>query len=659
VTSPAASIEFTSDEHPRTRNRALDGLRAFAVAAVLAFHGGVVHMHGGYLGVDVFFVLSGFLITSLLVSEYETRRALNLGRFYLRRAKRLLPALLVVILAVSLGAWLLTPPGLYPNLHEDVLAAFFYVSNWHLMLGPNSYFTILNPPTPLTHTWSLAIEEQFYLLWPLVVIAVLGRRHRVGRLGLLAAAGAVASALEMALGYHLGWSVDRLYYGTDTHAQGLLLGAAAACLVIEAQRDPAALGPWSRRCLTALPVAGPVAIVAGLFLMQRAFGNSSWMFQGGFFAVALCSTVAVTYFVRHPGTVVARALSVRPLVYLGQISYGIYLWHFPIFHWLTSHATGVPVVPLFFLRVGVALAAAVLSYHLIEMPIRASRWPLTWRGAAVAGAAAALILATSLVAATVANDVPNPPVPAAATGVSHPVRVMMLGDSMMWTLADYLDNWGPHYGLDMNNGAIIGCGLVASMQGEQHGIASGRYNDCLLRYDGYFPLRRIWAQSIAAWHPDVVVVLAGRWEAQNLQIRGQWLNITQAAFRQRVTRSLGFIAADAAVVHAKLVYLTAPCIWDGEQLDGAPWPEDDPARFALYNHLLRHDAKLFHADVFDFQRLVCPSGAMQYRVHGYLLRTADGVHFQADAAPYIAPRLLPFLRRVGLANRRALAAARR
>jgi peptidoglycan/LPS O-acetylase OafA/YrhL len=647
TTTDSTPLEFTADEHPKTRNLALDGLRAFAVASVLAFHGGLNHFHGGFLGVDVFFALSGFLITSLLISEFDGRSKISLGRFYLRRAKRLLPALLLVIVAVCVVTMWVSPPGLFPGLYSDVLAAFFYFSNWHLMGGSSNYFTLLSPPSPLTHTWSLAIEEQFYIVWPLIVLGVLRLRHRVSTLGALAATGAVASAALMFYGHQHGWSVDRLYYGTDTHAEGLLLGAATACALFAYRKRP----PSTSGCdlTTYLKYAGPIAMIAGLLIMQRAHGSSGWMFEGGFLAMALCSSVSVAYLVTWPTTYVARALAWRPLVYVGQISYGIYLWHYPIFHWLTSYQTGLSEWPLFALRVAISVATAALSFHLVEMPIRRGAWPHSLRDALVAVVAAAVILAGCLTLASQAATTPYPKPPAAALNL-QPVKVLFLGDSMMWTLDFAVSNWAPHYGIKLDNGAIIGCGLVASSSERVHQMDEKRPPPCQLHVDGYFPARRAWRVSVSTFKPNVVVVLAGRWETSDLKINGQWLNINDASFRARITSSLDDIAADAATQHASLVLMTTPCSWDGEMANGAQWDENSPARLRRYNQLIRSDAARLHASVFNLGQLACPTGHLQYFINGYLVRSADGVHFANDAAPFLSPTLFPYLRRLGLAT---------
>jgi peptidoglycan/LPS O-acetylase OafA/YrhL len=226
----------------------LDGLRALAVVAVLLYHGGVSWSGGGFLGVEMFFVLSGFLITSLLVAEWGRSGAIALRAFWARRARRLLPALFALVAAIGVYYALAGPTKAIPGLQGDGIATLLYISNWHQVAAGTNYFAASGPVSPLQHTWSLAIEEQFYLLWPVLVLAVLGFARRRGAtqrrslqvlLG-LSLTGAVAAAVEMALLFDSGRGLDRVYYGTDTRATGLLLGASLAiALAIRQRPNPA------------------------------------------------------------------------------------------------------------------------------------------------------------------------------------------------------------------------------------------------------------------------------------------------------------------------------------------------------------------------------------------------------------------------------------
>ena len=217
---------------------ALDGIRALAVAAVLLYHGEVSWAQGGYLGVDAFFVLSGFLITSLLLAEWRGEGRIALSAFWARRARRLLPALFLVLAGVAVYGAVVAAPVELDQLRRDGLSALGYVANWGQIFSHQSYFQSFAAPSPLRHTWSLAIEEQFYLVWPLLVAGVLRwRRGSFRSLTMITGALLVASATWMVLLYTPGADPTRVYYGTDTRAQSLLMGALLA-LVLARRRRP-------------------------------------------------------------------------------------------------------------------------------------------------------------------------------------------------------------------------------------------------------------------------------------------------------------------------------------------------------------------------------------------------------------------------------------
>ena len=224
---------------------ALDGLRAVSVLGVMLYHGGAPFMSGGFLTIDVFFVLSGFLITSLLLGEWAKRLTIRLGQFWARRARRLLPALLVMLVGVAIYAKVFATPGEFANLRLDSLSTLFYVANWHFIFGGGNYFVMTAQPSPLEHMWSLSIEEQFYIVWPPVALFMLhlGRKLRPARrlwpIFATAVIGAIASAVDMRLLYSSGASVMRLYEGTDTRCQDILVGAALAIgMAIWAEHRP-------------------------------------------------------------------------------------------------------------------------------------------------------------------------------------------------------------------------------------------------------------------------------------------------------------------------------------------------------------------------------------------------------------------------------------
>lgn len=346
---------------------ALDGLRALSVAAVVAFHLG--HLGGGFIGVDVFFVISGFLITRLLLAERERTGRIDLAAFWGRRFRRLLPALFVVLAAVAVASRFWMESWRLSALRADALSTLGYVANWRFVLSGQSYFTEGVVPSPLRHAWSLAIEEQFYVIWPLVVVLLLSRARQRYRLVLMVTAGvgALLSASWMALAPGLGVDLTRLYYGTDSRAFALLAGAWLAAwwdpVVADAPRR--ADGRGRSRPLTR---AAGAALVPLAVLTVVAAEDTSWFYRVGFQSVAVLSTVAVAGLALGEGPV-SRALGHRSLCWLGRRSYGIYLWSWPVQIFASSHfRLAGPTLDL--VVVSVTLVLAVLSFELVEEPIR-------------------------------------------------------------------------------------------------------------------------------------------------------------------------------------------------------------------------------------------------------------------------------------------------
>src|SRR4051794_4251038 len=306
----------------------LDGLRAFAVIAVLLYHAELSWIRGGFLGVEVFFVISGYLITTLLLSQWHQQGHIDLVGFWMRRARRLLPAL-YLLLVVTLAFAVVFLPGEAARLRDDALAAFGYVTNWYLILGEQSYFETVGRPSLLQHLWSLAVEEQFYVLWPLLLtVALRGvapmRRWRRRRLALsVALAGAAGSALLMATLYQPDIDPSRVYYGTDTRVTGLLLGATLAFVWAPGQAPR-----WAGRTRPLLlDIAGLVALGGVVWFYLRLDQYQPFLFQGGFALVALATAFVILVAV-HPRTHLgSHLLGCRPLRWVGVRSYSIYLWH--------------------------------------------------------------------------------------------------------------------------------------------------------------------------------------------------------------------------------------------------------------------------------------------------------------------------------------------
>jgi peptidoglycan/LPS O-acetylase OafA/YrhL len=335
--------------------------------AVLFYHGGVKWMPGGFLGVDVFFVISGYLITSLLLGDFREFHHIRFGRFYLRRARRLLPALFVMLAVVALFA-LLFLPDTVSELGGQEVAAIFYVENWYLIFHKVSYFVAVGRPSMLRHVWSLAVEEQFYLFWPVIFAFFLARwgKHRDKLLAAVLAC-ALASTVLMAVLYKPFTDPSRVYFGTDTRASTMLVGAALAIVWApwRLTRNTAKHAPF---VLDAMSIAGVVGV---LWFFLNAGEYDNWMYRGGFLLVALFSALLLAPTVHPAARLTPRVFGWHPMVWIGVRSYGIYLWHWPVFVVTRPH-TDVPLtgIPLLVLRIAITFGLAAVSYRYVEEPIR-------------------------------------------------------------------------------------------------------------------------------------------------------------------------------------------------------------------------------------------------------------------------------------------------
>ena len=358
---------------------ALDGLRALAVAAVLVFHSELGLADGGFLGVSVFFTLSGFLITTLLVREHHRSGRVALGAFYARRARRLVPAAYACIAAVLLLApfWTVAQRRALPG---DAVASVANVANWRFAFAGQSYQDLFTgTPSPLAHFWSLAIEEQCYFLLPLVAAWAL-RRGGVRRLSQVMVALLAASIVATVLTN----DIDIVYNGTHTRAAELLIGAIAAIAVLHAR--PRA------RLMSVMSAAGLATLTALTVVSDL---DARWLYRGGFVVVAVVSAITIVGLLgAHP---IARALGSRPMVAIGRRSYGVYLYHWPVFLVLSAERTGWSDWPLLAVRVVVTVCLTMASYRWLEMPVRTRRLLPDVRPAGMAGVMAAVVLLVSAV----------------------------------------------------------------------------------------------------------------------------------------------------------------------------------------------------------------------------------------------------------------------
>lgn len=397
----------------------LDGLRAFSVAAVLLYHAQASWLPGGFLGVEFFLVISGFLITAQLLIEWRQTGRINLVRFWQRRARRLLPAVFTLLLAVVVGSLIFFPEEV-TEVREAMLASMVYVTNWYLVFNHQSYFESLGRPPLLQHLWSLAVEEQFYLLWPLMLSFAL-KWMRPAFVFPCVVVLAVWSVLLMVGLNARGVDTDRLYYGTDTRAAGLLIGAALAFFWAPWKRTEYA-GLLAIARVRALDVLGVAAAAGLVLLVLRLNETDPRLYSGGFAVTSLTSAVLIAVVV-HPATYLGRAFGQRPLRWVGVRAYSLYLWHWPVFM-LTRPHVDVPLdgVVLVVLQLAITLVLADISYRFVETPIRGGllgrvrdsakqlpRKPAWQQGTAVTGTAVAAAGLVALFASVTSARAPETP----------------------------------------------------------------------------------------------------------------------------------------------------------------------------------------------------------------------------------------------------------
>lgn len=652
---------------------ALDGLRGVAVALVVCFHAGVRGFGGGYVGVSVFFTLSGFLITRLLLAEHHDHGRIDVGAFYARRARRLLPASAACLLAISIGA-MLGAWSLVDDLRQQLVGAALWVFNWVRLAGSGSYADLFavdgGQPSPLEHYWSLAIEEQFYWVWPLVAATALrwrsrpraghGRTTRDGSAprSLLAPTAAV-TALAIAAGPATArwWGPDAAYWATPARVGEILTGALAAVVLVErgSPRVAKRLAP-----IAALGIA--VATVA--FPVGRGPAYDGWL-------PALSLVTAVLLLgLQHDGPL-RRALSFRPLVALGAVSYGVYLFHWPLFTLLDAGRVRADGWRLLAVRLGATAAVAVGSYLLLEQPVRRSglrtRPTLALGGASVAAVVVVALLAptTGVVvdtageagtAAAIDRGGPTTPLeveqvePAIPTAgqdpeeiwraldlepptPDRPVRIVVFGDSTAKATGGGLARWAaahPDLAQVTVDGAA-GCGFVRGgvrvfpEREQEVPVSCGTYVDEDL------------ARATAELRPDVVLFLTGGWDIVDQRFPGtEALAPTDDEYRQRIRD--GFADATANVLDAG-----APkVVWLAEPTSDPYWnpvvsPQEDPARHEVLHQAMRELAAADPARVAvaDLGWWLTESGMASDHA-----ARPDGVHLTAEAAEEVSTRWL-------------------
>ena len=395
---------------------------------------------------------------------------------------------------------------------------------------------------------------------------------------------------------------NRVYYGTDTRAQSLLVGAALSVgLTLWANRrsDPgdltstpsawSARTPLGRHVFVGVGIAG-AAVTAALWTFVDV--NDAFAFGEDSSSLRYRQRVCWRAWSSHTRSWLTRVLALGPLRYLGRISYGMYLWHFPLFLWINASNTGLSGAALFGLRFACTVGIATLSYYVIERPIRQRRFLRTASKVWVAAPASILAVVIIVFAATPVTVIAAPTTfrpPAKQTGPLYtgpPVKLLLVGDSTAYTLGIGLSAYQRDYDIEEKNAGIFGCGVTDGSKFELQGVV-GQMNSYCSGAAGAESWTDAWRQDITTFHPNVVMILAGRWEVVNRTYQGQWTNITQPRYASYVKRQLTSAVKLAGSQGARVILLTAPCYDTGEQPNGQPWPEDSPQRLAKYNSIVR------------------------------------------------------------------------
>ena len=587
---------------------ALDGLRGLGLLGVLLFHADGL-LPGGYLGVDLFFVLSGYLITSLLLAEHRETGRIDLYGFWVRRCRRLFPALLALMPAVAAYGWFLARPEELHTLRSQAIASLGYFANWLAILDHRSYWQLFAAPSPLEHTWSLSIEEQFYVVWPLLVMLIL-RRHGTRVVLALSVLLTLLSMGAMVLVFSAG-ATSRAYLGTDTRMAGILAGAALATLVSPNSSLPAVFARW-------LDWIGAAVVLGLVVAWCKLDGTSPFLYHGGFWLTELGVLVLILCAVLDRKSIVARALSVRPLVWLGTVSYGVYLWHWPVNVLLTPERTQLHGATLQLLRFTLSFGVAIVSYRFIERPIRRNGVPF---GRPQYLVPAAIMLALFLIVrATYARGSTRAEPSRAISGASGlesvRYRVVVFGDSTANSLG-----WGLR-GLHEKGMAVEllgkdGCTMLGDLcNGEQ------------------------WAERVRALRPDATLVyLAGAF-LHGFGVDGNWHTACHADWDAKFERSLTRRLHELEEAQARLFVVTAPYPvgrWDTQEYR---------TQIDCINASLRRVARTApSARILDVHERLCPRGLCQRELPGKGPVRPDGVHFSLAGAEDVARWVLDQIQR--------------
>ncbi len=623
---------------------AIDGLRALAVVSVIAYHVYPRSAPGGWFGVDIFFVISGFLITSLLLAQYRGNRGrIDLVDFWLARARRLLPALFVVLAAVIVAAVFLTLPGRRASVAGDALATLFYVANWRFVLGDEAYFGQVASPSPLRHAWSLAVEEQFYIVYPLLLVALLALvRRRTTLVWTLAGLAAVSAVLMAAL-HQPGLDPSRVYYGTDTRAHQLLVGAAVAAFISggpgSIPRDVVrTLDLWCRRL--ALPAL--LVVVSTFWWADR---GQSLILEGVAVPLSVLVCVVLVAATSPAESLVQRTLALEPLRRIGMISYGLYLWHWPIVVFLNDQIVPWPTAARAALQVALTVALAALSYRFVERPVRRegvqALVPRLPRASAVVCWASAPLLVMGALALPAAADRVAPTAIGASGKVevgedsyrpgSRMTRVTLVGNSIPESLATTF-RASAHPDLRVDTLTDVGCDP----------LDVPRYSDGKTQDDSQAcrDWRSSWRSSIAQDQPDVVVYFVAQTLVTDRMVDGKVVRFGSPEWVDLIEDNLD--EAHEAAGDSRFALMNLAChsmpTFNLEEVERI----NDTEYVTTLNRTVASWATEHDVPVIDQYSLLCADDEVHDTINDVPLYE-DSIHFTSESGPifwrWLAPQV--------------------
>lgn len=668
---------------------ALDGVRGLGLLFVMATHAGFAWAKGGFLWVSTFFTLSGYLIATLLLIEHERHGAISLRAFWSRRFRRLMPAALVALGGVAAFGATIAEGAQLQRLRGDALAAMGYVANWRFIVNETEYADLFVEPSPVQHFWTLSIEEQFYVFLPLALLGGLrAARGRVAPLLVMLVGACAASILWMRHLLDSGVPIDRLYFGTDTRLVELLAGVLLA--VVLSRWKPGATKIGHR----AIAGAGAVALGVMLLWTFTVFRTDRWLYEGGLALYAGLSMVAIAAGLQ-PDSLVRRVLSVHPLPWIGRLSYGAYLFHWPLFLWIDEARTGLTSWPLFAVRVAVTFGLAWLSLTYIERPIRDGRAIVGPRVRAIVPSAVAAVVLL-LVAVTMepppgavtltGADQAMPEVVARPLVTATPATAGVVRFGSSPTTADAAPTTAPSTALPSasdtstsgahDDSAPLPIETTTEVTEPVRMLVVGDsqawvLGNALVRWAEHSDLAVVWnqavrgcgivrggeakrlgeitqgacedwepylAEAVTAFQPDVVVALSGSWDFIDRRLP-EWpdfLSYGDPVFDAHLVEEYRTATQSLGAGGASVVWLTTPCY----ELEGFG---DDPRH--LNDVLLpRVVESTPDVKVVDLFARVCPGGRFTQELGGLSNVRPDGLHLSDVAADWVAAWLGPQLR---------------